>query len=358
MKRLGILCFYDHDGIVDDYIIYLLNSMRDVLSGIYVVVNGQLSENSYAKLLKVSDSVFIRDNIGFDAGAYKYVLLNHCNVDEWDEIVLFNSTFYGPFVSWNIVFEYMREKADFWALEMDNKYGYPHLGAYFVVFGKGIIENNCFLKFWEDMLIPQNYSEDFEVFEKPFWEFFTRRGFIGASYFQSRDGVSIGNRPILRTYSCKELIEKYKFPILKYKLFSVVQYKRAQECLAYIDENTDYDINLIIQHHGRLERNNRIYPFSKEQLDTFLNRFEAIYIFGHGVYGTGIYEYCCLNEVKVKGFIVSKTENYGDYSIDEAVLGPNEGIVVALSVFYMQQVREKILDKFGEDNVLMPLSDY
>ena len=42
VKRLIIYFIYDKDGIVDDYIIYMLNALRQNASEIVAVVNGTL----------------------------------------------------------------------------------------------------------------------------------------------------------------------------------------------------------------------------------------------------------------------------------------------------------------------------
>lgn len=40
MKRLGIFVFYDREGIADDYVYYLLDSMVYVTDRIIIAVNG------------------------------------------------------------------------------------------------------------------------------------------------------------------------------------------------------------------------------------------------------------------------------------------------------------------------------
>ena len=43
-NRLALYCFYDRDGIVDDYVIYFLRELRKTVSKICCVVNGKLTE--------------------------------------------------------------------------------------------------------------------------------------------------------------------------------------------------------------------------------------------------------------------------------------------------------------------------
>ena len=57
VKRLIIYFIYDKDGIVDDYIIYMLNALRQNASEIVAVVNGTLENKSKDKLLSITNNV-------------------------------------------------------------------------------------------------------------------------------------------------------------------------------------------------------------------------------------------------------------------------------------------------------------
>ena len=46
MKRIGVFVLYDEDGIVDDFIEYLLLKMREVLNKLVIVVNGDLKSTA------------------------------------------------------------------------------------------------------------------------------------------------------------------------------------------------------------------------------------------------------------------------------------------------------------------------
>lgn len=46
MKRLAIYLFYDHDGIVDDYIPYKLEKLKEFVQDIWFVSNSDLTAES------------------------------------------------------------------------------------------------------------------------------------------------------------------------------------------------------------------------------------------------------------------------------------------------------------------------
>lgn len=71
MKRIGIFLFYDAKGIVDEYKVYLLYSLKTVLSDLIIVVNGRICDDGLAVLRRFSEDIYIRDNIGFDGGVQR-----------------------------------------------------------------------------------------------------------------------------------------------------------------------------------------------------------------------------------------------------------------------------------------------
>ena len=61
-QTLAIMSVYDPDGIVDDYIVYYLNSLKEVADRIIIVVNGMITDTGKAKLKRMTKDVFVRQN--------------------------------------------------------------------------------------------------------------------------------------------------------------------------------------------------------------------------------------------------------------------------------------------------------
>ena len=121
MRRLGVFIIYDPQGIVDDYVLYLLGEMRTTCTELITVCNGKLTEEGKSRLLCHSDYVFCRENHGMDAGALKDFFTNLTSREYWssfDELVWFNDTCYGPLHPMKEVFAEMeqRESCDFWGI--------------------------------------------------------------------------------------------------------------------------------------------------------------------------------------------------------------------------------------------------
>ena len=76
MNRIGVFVFYDERGFVDDYVCYLLNSIQEIVKRLIIITNGIVKNFGYEKLKQYSDTIFVRENYGYDAGAYKDLFTN------------------------------------------------------------------------------------------------------------------------------------------------------------------------------------------------------------------------------------------------------------------------------------------
>ena len=71
IKRCGIFLFFDKDGVVDEYVIRMLEDLQENLDFLLVVCNGYVQYRDLDKLRAVSDDVISRANVGFDVGGYR-----------------------------------------------------------------------------------------------------------------------------------------------------------------------------------------------------------------------------------------------------------------------------------------------
>lgn len=132
---------YDRDGIIDDYLIFFLMSLKIVSDRLVVAVNGLLTEEGEQKLRGVADEIYRRPNMGFDFGAYKDVLENYLKpreLEQYQELILCNDTCYGPFIPFEDIFAQMRERTlEFWSMNYIEDSLLPHFQSYFMVFRRG-----------------------------------------------------------------------------------------------------------------------------------------------------------------------------------------------------------------------------
>lgn len=99
-KRLGIFLFYDKDGVADRYIEYMLKDIRPCLDRLIVIANGKADENAVKMFESIADKMIVRENKGFDIGAWQQGITEICGREElakYDSLTLFNDSFSAPF---------------------------------------------------------------------------------------------------------------------------------------------------------------------------------------------------------------------------------------------------------------------
>jgi rhamnosyltransferase len=372
MERIAIFVFYDSKGIVDNYKLYLLESLKSVVRKIIIVINGEIKKEDTRRMEKFSSDIYYRDNSGYDGGAYKDVFNNILHKEElinYDEIILMNDTFYGPFIDWKYVFQRMGTiECDFWGLTRHYGGGRVlgigdsvecHIQAYFCVCRKPVFENSCFWKFWERMDYPNSYQKAIEDFEIAFSTYLTLHGFSNGAYSDFLYGA---DNPKLRgeviyVSRAYELIKKIDFPILKRKALSFSEVKKCKTILEYIAQNTDYDIDLICQKLRRQCEEKEITPFNPLDIDRFYRQHDRVFIYGAGNYGRSIAEYFEIKGWNYNGFIVTKI-NLDDeknvFSINDVHLRSGDGIICAVSEKYIAEVYSILKDKLLCSQILMP----
>lgn len=231
MKRIGIFVFYDKDGIVDDYIPYLLDDLAKNFQELLIVCNGKITEEGKNKLYQYTPNILIRENAGFDIGGYKEGIefLGWPRLAEFDELVLLNDTIMGPVYPFFEMFTTMEEKeVDFWGITRhyrvnENPYncecGYlpEHIQSYFMAFRKSMFQTEVFQKYWENLILLKSYDEAVSVYEAMFTKHFSELGFKYDTYIDTEDMKDRHCNPLF-AYP-KELIEQKRCPVFKKRVF-------------------------------------------------------------------------------------------------------------------------------------------
>ena len=285
MSRLGIFVFYDPDGIVDGYVTHLLQTLRPNFKKLIVVSNSNVSDAEKNKLEQNSDGVFVRENRGLDAAAFKAGMVSFCGWEEvcrYDEVVLINDTFFGPMGSFVAVFDDMAEKdLDFWGMSagyesLDGwgvvKYGYipNHIQTFFVAFRKQMVQSTVFQKYWNE------YDDSMDDFisvvsnhEMIMTRYFQDHGFRWDIYADTEcyhSDVRAENIN-LYLYHSYRLLKDHQFPVLKKKVLceNLTDYlyfgdlEEPAKALSHIQNHTNYDMNLIWDHVLRLYHTSDLY---------------------------------------------------------------------------------------------------
>lgn len=289
MRRIGIYVIYDKDDIVDDYIGYMLKQLKTVVDALYVVVNGTRILRGRENLC-FATKVFFRENQGYDVGAFKDALENLIGWDvvgRYDEIVLINDSFFGPFCSFQTVFSEMQSKpCDFWGASIYAESEYygnvikEHVQSFFMVIRSRLLHAEEYRYFWKNLPTINGIGTAIKYYETSFTEYFANLGYIYDCLADMIPNNARENREMNYTqygYLQYELIKKRKFPFLKRKPISldylgVQTQEQWKLALDYIKNRTEYDVSMIYQNLIRICNHTDLYQ--KLQLQFILNTGE------------------------------------------------------------------------------------
>lgn len=356
MSRIAIGCIYDNEGIIDDYKIYLLECIRKACDKIIIVTNGIIKENYKERLLEFCENIYFRADIGADAGAFQDYFMNRFNDKSWrdyDEVITFNDSCYGPFMNIERIFSRMEEEdCDYWGMIEIKKDGASFISPYFNVYRKKLLQND-FIEFWKQLDVGMERCNLLcENYEIGMQKFFEKRGYSHKTWMQIITNQDYDFRDM---YKPDKMLVQGEIcnPLLKYKMFSFAINPDYEKLISYIDDNYVYDVELIKKHISRIENKNRLYPFSREKLNEFFRTHNKIYIYGHGEYGRNIAEYCRKHNLEIAGFVVSEKKSNDELALKDLVLKDEDGIVVGVGMGLRDEIEEKLLSLFSTSQLLL-----
>lgn len=259
MNRLSIAFFFDEKGIVDDYYLFLLSQVRSLSRQIVVVCNGYIDRLSEEKLSKVADAVIVRENVGFDVHAYKAALesVGYDRLADFDEILLFNHTFFGPIFPLAEMFDVMSQRTcDFWGITahkevIPNPFSGEgrlpfHLNSHFIAIRRVLASSPEFQQYWESVPEIETYTDSILLHESVFTEHFRDRGYNVDTYIDADQFAS--------NYALFEEVDEVisrRCPIVKRRSFFgdptmadllAIDLPRA---ISLIEHAAEYDVGLI-----------------------------------------------------------------------------------------------------------------
>lgn len=367
VQRLGIFCVYDAEGILDTAILKTIQDFRTCLQHMAVVINGSLQPSYIKQIECIADQIVVRPNIGFDAGAYKDVLFHYFTIEElqqYDEFVLCNDTFYGPFVPFQKIFTEMEQRdCDFWGLSCSVGKLTAFLHSYFLCFQAKSFFHVVF-PYLDQHVCCNNASLNpvYSFFEEAMFQQLCQSGYRFASYAMPNN---------LLLYRCNNiLLREYHLPILKKKFFSPEYFVRQNvlDALQYIystypEHLPDILASIRRKFHLAISQEDIIHatsvtplPFYREDgmiatkasLQDFLTKFPHYYIYGAGYWGQILYAVFVQPTGKMQGFICSDKAHVPPegqilgvpvYPLCDIQPDDSTGIIVALGAKNTQQVR-------------------
>lgn len=265
-KRLVIFLFYDSKGIVDDYIPYMLKDIKKNVSEIFVVANGKMNNAGKEKLAGIADTIWERENKGFDVWGYKESLekIGWDKLYTYDEVIMMNYTIMGPVDTFDEMFDVMsKTDVDFWGITkfhmvpmdpfgcIECGYIHEHLQSHFIAIRKPMLMSDEYRQYWEEMPMIKSYEESVAFHETRFTFTFEELGYKWVPYVDTTDIEKFSSNPIIKCP--KKLIEEKKCPIFKRRSFMHIYEdfindtvgEASYELMEYLKNHTNYDVNMI-----------------------------------------------------------------------------------------------------------------
>ena len=116
MKRLLCYAHFDEGGEVKDFVRHALDAMESVCSTLIFVSNSPIPDADRVLLEKSCQHVIAKENVGYDFHMWQLGLELE-DFTEYDEVVLMNSSIYGPILPIGDVFREMEpRRCDFWGI--------------------------------------------------------------------------------------------------------------------------------------------------------------------------------------------------------------------------------------------------
>jgi lipopolysaccharide biosynthesis protein len=199
MRRVAAFAHYDPQNAIKGYILHHLRALREVCDEIHFASTAQLADAELAKLEGIVTSRRLFENSGYDFKMWAEIT-NSLDLGKWDELVLTNSSVFGPITPLARAFERMESVAcDFWGMTDSLEIEY-HVQSFFLVFRKSMLAGGAVRQFFASVLPYRHKLQAIRSYELGLSHFFLDQGFVPAALASVLDrSLSLGAcNPCLR----------------------------------------------------------------------------------------------------------------------------------------------------------------
>jgi rhamnosyltransferase len=200
MNRLAVFAHFDARDEVKPYVIHHLRALSEVCSAIWFVSSAALPKGELSKVQPWCERAWTRENVGYDFGMWREAL-DGVDATQWDEVVLTNSSVFGPVFPLSEAFEKMGQTGyDLWGMT-DNPEVRWHLQTFFLVFRKRLLASPKFRKFWTEATPLRDKNDVISKYE------------LGVSEYMQRAGFEVGALVPYSSLPARPLLERLRLPV-------------------------------------------------------------------------------------------------------------------------------------------------
>jgi lipopolysaccharide biosynthesis protein len=192
MRRVAVFAHFDPKSTIKRYILHHLAALREVCDEIHFISTSQLAPEELAKLSGLVTSHRLCENTGYDFGMWARAI-STLNLREWDELVLTNSSVFGPVAPLAQVFKQMEGRpCDFWGMTDSLEIEY-HIQSFFLVFRGSVLKSGHVERFFASVLPYRHKWQVIRSYELGLTHYFFDQGFVPAVVASIHDpGLRLG----------------------------------------------------------------------------------------------------------------------------------------------------------------------
>lgn len=258
-KRAFILLHYNKNHSLSQYVLQLLKQIKPHAAKLVFVSNTPIDDHLKGSLSGLSADIIIRENKGYDFGAWKDAIhsIGLEALSTYDSLTLLNDSCFGPFHDLGSFLEDMENRdSDFfgitnhvkcWIDELDSKFTIEeHIQSYYMSFSKAVVSSKVFSDFWDSVDYLSNVHEVIKKYETQLTHILVKSGFQYTSLIDTTDPDKYKGHPNVAHTNPLYMLAKGS-PFVKVKNFVE---NPAPPCIAlkYIEDTTDYPTSLIYDH--------------------------------------------------------------------------------------------------------------
>jgi rhamnosyltransferase len=148
-RRLGIYAHYDPQGQVRGFVVAHLAALRPLCERLVFVSTAPLTADARAQSAGLCDVCYQLPNVGYDFWMWRYALYLDGREVAYDEILLTNSSVFGPIGDLSATVERMSASpCDYWGINESDELVQRCFQSYFFVFKAPVLRSLPWANFW------------------------------------------------------------------------------------------------------------------------------------------------------------------------------------------------------------------
>ena len=260
-KKCLIYVIFEAEENLQRYKILFLEKLAALVDETLIVVNGGVKPEDLSALEQYGQ-VLVRDNIGYDAAAFREGILTigKEKLQTSSQLLLVNDTNIGPMRDLNEVFQTMAERnLDFWGISFGevqedatnfNQYGYipEHLQSYFLVIEPLLLRSEEFFDYWNNLTDTDSRDKAIGKHETTFTKYFADLGYRYDALVSENKDSAMYIHP-LRMLRAGSPLVKYtslqNYNAQQFRWQGLERRTEIPDLLNYVQMETDYPVEIL-----------------------------------------------------------------------------------------------------------------